>query len=115
MTPLELPPLSSWATFALALFTSMIMVAGAVVVIRSTIAQTATRIQAETIKAYQDKDLLMTEKVAKMEAVIATIQIALKRQGIEISIDDDAVTLRQFGVRKTTVVRVKREATTAAP
>lgn len=114
MTPLELPMFSAWATFLLALLTIIGLLTAAVVIIRSTIAQTAARIQVETIAAYKEKDRLMTEKLAQLEAVIATIQIALKRQGIEIAIDDDTVTLRQSGVRKTTVVRVKRETLTAS-
>jgi len=101
----SLPALASWANFVLIILTMVVLVAGSVLVIRSTI----TKTQADIITAYEKKDRLMTEKVAKLEAVLLTVQIALKRQGIEITIEDDTVTMRQTGVRKTTVVRVKRD------
>jgi hypothetical protein len=108
---LLLPALTGWATFVLALLTIVGLVTAGVLVVRSTIAHEAARLQAETIAAYKEKDQVMTEKVARLEAIITTIQIALKRQlKIEITIDDDIVTLTQTGVRKKTMVRVQRDA-----
>lgn len=112
---LVLPALTGWATFILSVLTIVGLVTAGVFVLRSTIAQTAAKLQAETIAAYKEKDEVMTEKLARLEAILKTIQIALKRQGIEITIDDDIVTLRQTGVRKTTVVRVQRESLPKSP
>lgn len=105
---LELPALTSWATFILAVL-GIIGMVGAFWALSRSYVRTLNEIQTEVIDAYKEKVSLLKEKVAQLEAVITTIQIVLKRQGTEITIDDDIVTLQQRGVRKAVTVRVQHD------
>ncbi len=111
---LEVPGVTGVATTIAAIFGILVIIAG-VWVFNRLVQRALFDIQNQIISTRKEESAALTAEVnrltatvARLQATIATIRIALKKQhGIEITVDGDAVTMQQTGVRKTVTVRIR--------
>lgn len=106
---------SQWlVSFNIAL--AIILVLTGVFAWRRVYSRTIADIQDRVIRALKGENetltlqvQTLTKDVDRLHATIATMRYALRRQGIEIVIDDEFVTIQTRDVPKSTAMRIRRE------
>lgn len=101
----------------LSVFIALCVTVGGLFAIRQGYNKQAGEIQDRIIEALktqneaQERQIATCEKeIARLKRVVKTIQIALKRRGLEIEIDSDGITLIDNQSRQTrTVIRLSGE------
>ena len=102
----------------LSLIISILVLIGGFFAFRHGYNNQASEIQERTIEALkaqneaQERQIKTCEKeIVRLKRVVATIQIALKRRGLDIEIDNDAITLIDNQTRQTRTVQIRMQDT----